>query len=99
MRRGTTPTHEFTTDINLTSAEVLFITYKQGEKKIIEKDIGAVDIAEDKVTTSLTQEETLKVKPAGTVKIQIRARLEDGSAVASNIMTASPEDILKDGVI
>lgn len=99
MRRGTTPTHEFTTDINLTSAEVLYITYKQDGKSIIEKDIGEVDIAAEKVTTRLTQEETLKVKPAGTVKIQIRARLEDGSAVASNIMTASPEDILKDGVI
>ena len=99
MRRGTTPTHTFTTDVNLTTAEVLYITYEQGDKEIIEKDIDDVTIASDKVTTTLTQEETLKVKPHGTVKIQIRARLANGEAVASNIMTASPEDILKDGVI
>lgn len=99
MRRGTTPTHEFKTDTDLTNAEVLYITYKQGEKKIIEKDIDSVSVETDKVTTSLTQEETLSVAPYGTVKIQIRARLADGTAVASNIMSASPEDILKDGVI
>lgn len=99
MRRGTTPTHEFSTDINLTSAEVLYITYKQDGKSIIEKDIDAVDIEAEKVTTQLTQEETLKVQPHGTVKVQIRARLAGGEAVASNIMSASPEDILKDGVI
>lgn len=99
MRRGTTPTHEFVTDTDLTTAEVLYITYKQGDKKIIEKDIEAVTIEADKVTTKLTQEETLSVAPHGTVKVQIRARLADGGAVASNIMTASPEDILKDGVI
>ncbi len=99
MRRGTTPTHEFKTDTNLTSAEVLYITYEQGDTTIIEKDIDDVTIEAEKITTQLTQEETLKVKPHGTVKIQIRARLAGNDAVASNIMTASPEDILKDGVI
>lgn len=99
MRRGTTPTHKFTTDVDLTSAVVLYVTYTQGAKTIIEHDIDDCEIAADYIQTQLTQEETLKVADKSSVKIQIRARLADGEAVASNIMSASPEEILKDGVI
>ena len=37
MRRGTTPTHIFLTDIDLTDAEVIYLTYQMNGKTIMEK--------------------------------------------------------------
>ena len=36
MYRGTTPTNVFRTDVDLSNASVLFITYKQGGKLVLE---------------------------------------------------------------
>ena len=34
MIRGTTPTHVFRTDADLSDAEVVYVTYQQGSKKL-----------------------------------------------------------------
>ena len=47
----------------------------------------------------LTQQGTLKLNAFMPVAIQIRMRTNDGNAVASNIITTSVGQILKDGVI
>ena len=99
MRRGTTPKHTFTTDIDLTGAEVMYITYKQGDTVIMEKAIEDVTIASDNVEIALTQEETLAFAEYSRVSIQIRVRFPDGQAIASNIMETTAEKILKEGVI
>lgn len=99
MRRGTTPTHIFTTDIDLTQAEVVYLTYKQGGEIVLEREVGSMEIAADKLTVELTQEETLGFTTVGQVHIQIRARYPDGSAIASNIISTTADEILKDGVI
>lgn len=99
MRRGTTPTHVFKTDIDLTTVEALFITYKQGSKTVLEKTIDDVTIETDKVTTELTQQDTLAMSSIGEVSIQIRAKFPDGTAVASQIMKRPAKEILKNGVI
>ena len=98
MRRGTTPTHTFTSDIDLRAATVLFITYSQKGHVVIEKSLEDVTINEDSVVTTLTQAETLRLI-TGDVNIQIRAGFEDGSRIASNIITTSAKMILKDGEI
>lgn len=98
MRRGTTPTITYNVDIDLTSALELYVTLKQGGVVVVEKTIADAEITDKAVTITLTQEETLKLDP-GQVFMQIRAKMPDGSALASNIMIGDVEQILKNGVI
>ena len=59
MHRGTTPINIFRTDVDLTNASVLFITYKQNGKVILEKSIDEVKIQNNIVSVYLSQKETL----------------------------------------
>lgn len=97
--RGTTPTHNFEVDIDLTPAEAIFITYKQGSKTILEKDISSITATADTLTVELTQEDTLVFKANKDVEMQIRARFLDGHAIKSNIMVTDVSRVLKEGVI
>lgn len=96
--RGTTPLHIITTDVDLSDAVVIYVTYKQKRDVVLEKTKEDMEVSADGLRIHLTQEETLKFK-ASDVRIQIRARFEDGSAIASNIMVASIDEILKEGEI
>ena len=98
MYRGTTPTNIFTVDVDLTDAEVIYITYKQAGVVVIEKDIDDITVAVDSLTVKLTQEETLGFKDRD-VEVQIRARYPNGDAIASNIIKTTAKNILKEGVI
>lgn len=98
MRRGTTPTISYNVDIDLTSALELYITLKQDGLVVIEKSIEDVTITSESISIALTQEETLNLVP-GKVLMQIRAKMPDGAALASNIMMGYVEQILKNGVI
>ena len=97
MRRGTTPTITITTDISLADASNLYVTFKQGDHVVIEKTLDDVAVTPETVICVLTQSDTLALKD-GLVRFQIRATLGD-STVASNIMTASVDEILKGGEI
>lgn len=98
MRRGTTPTITITTDIDLTAASNLFVTFKQGDNVVFEKTLKDVAVTEKHVVCDLTQEDTLMLK-YGVVRFQIRATLADSSKVASNIMVTNADEILKGGAI
>lgn len=95
MRRGTTPTITIQTDIDLTEYSV-WVTFEQGT---VQKDFIPTKSADGKeLEVTLTQEDTLAFSK-GDVKIQIRAVDEGGTAIASNIMTAKVNELLKEGVI
>lgn len=98
MRRGTTPTITITTDIDLSNAINLFVTFKQGYRIAFEKTLEDVAVTENSVVCELEQNDTLALKD-GMVRFQIRATLADSSKVASNIMCASVDEILKGGAI
>ena len=98
MRRGTTPIITITTDIDLTNASNLFVTFRQGAYKRIEKTLEDVTVESDKITFSLSQKETLLLEAGTPVDVQIRATLGD-SKLASNIMTTNVEAVLKHGEI
>lgn len=98
MKRGTTPVNTFKTNIDLTGATV-FVTYSQRGRVILEKTGADVEISEDAVVTRLTQRDTLGFDAIQKVSIQIRYVFPDGTAGASNIMTADVGEILKDGEI
>lgn len=104
MKRGTTPTNTFTVDLDLTQAQVLYITYEQGGRTVIEKTLEDVTITPgsgknpETLSVSLSQTDTLRLKN-GAVDIQIRARFPNGEAIASDVMTVPVDVILKEGVI
>lgn len=98
MFRGTTPTNTFTTNLDLSTAEVIYITYQQNGQDIIEKNINDITFGEGSLSVELTQEDTLKLSDRE-VLIQIRAKFSNGKAVASNIIKTPAKMILKDGVI
>ncbi len=98
MKRGTTPTNTFKTNIDLTGATV-FVTYAQGGKTVLEKAGEDLEITEEAVAVRLSQEDTLAFSASQRVSIQIRCVFPDGTACASNIMSADVGGILKDGVI
>lgn len=98
MRRGTTPTLTISTDIDLTEASNFYLTFKQGDRVCFEKTLDDVTITEDSVSVWLTQTETLALKDGRMVSFQIRATLGD-QKVASNIMTAKVDAVLKGGEI
>ena len=104
MRRGTTVTNTFGVDVDLTDAAAIYITYKQAGYTIIEKTIDDITITEDAqgrqtLSVDLSQVDTLAFAAAIPVQIQIRARLIDNTALASNIINTNVGEILKDGVI
>lgn len=99
IRKGTTPTHIFNTNVDLTEAVALYVTYKQGGRVVIEKDISECEVTSTNVTTKLTQADSLKLNETQTVEMQIRARFSDGTAIASNIMESDAGRVLKGGEI
>ena len=98
MIRGTTPTNIFNVDADLTTASAVYITYEQDGVTAFEKTLEDILVEANKLTVTLTQEETLSLKEKD-VRIQIRAKYPDGSAIASNIIITTAGAILKKGVI
>lgn len=100
--RGTTPINTFLTSIDLTEANVIYITYSQLGKIVIEKTKEDVtSMTETTLSVKLTQMETLRLKSEYPVQIQIRAGFggENGDRVKSNIMETTVDPILKGGTI
>lgn len=98
MRRGTTPVINIETDIDLSDATNLFVSFEQGKEIVVEKTLSDVTITEDAVSIHLTQEDTLKFADDKVVRVQLRCTLH-GEKLASNIMTAEVGEILKGGEI
>ena len=105
MRRGTTPIHTFKLKtkqgetLDLRSADVVYMTYKQAGKTIIEKTKDDMEITEDKVVINLSQTDTLAFSTISDVEVECRARFADEQAIASCIKKIPVCKILKEGVI
>ena len=99
MVRGTTPTLQFEFPFALTNVAELWVTLKQDNNIVLDKALADCELNGAVLTLRLTQQDTLKLNASLPVAIQIRMRTNDGNAVASNIITTSVGQILKDGVI
>ena len=99
MTRGTTPLLAFRVGFDTSEISKLYITISQYRKKVIEKDISNCQINGNMITTRLTQEDTLKLTPDILVEVQMRCLLDDGNAIASNIISCPAGRILKEGAI
>lgn len=99
IRRGTTPTHEFIPDMDLSGADVIYITYKQNGHTRVEKSIDDLEeLTPEKVVVKLTQKDTLSFTESD-VEIQIRAKFADGTAVACQVIVVPVDKVLKEGKI
>ena len=97
--RGTTPNQIFTVDADITQAEVVYLTYRQNNRNVLEKDKDDLEITKDSVSFRMSQEDSLKFDRNGAIAIQIRARFSDNTAIKSNIVQTSSDYLLKEGVI
>ena len=107
--KGCTAANTFDYPYNKSDTRVLYITYVQGGRTALEfvydedqeetENTVTFDDTAHVVSVFLTQEDTLSLKSRVQVEIQIRARVYEGDAVKSDIVTATVDTILKGGVI
>lgn len=101
MIRGTTPTLTFTTPYTANQIDSGYVTFKQLGRTVLEVLLSdeSVTIEDYLISLNLTQKQTLRFMQNTKCRIQIRAILNGGKAVASNIVEDSIEEILKEGEI
>ena len=101
MRRGTTPTLTFTTPYEARLIQSGYITFKQRGAVVLDIPLSdpSVAVEDEQISITLTQDQTLAMTTADVCRIQIRALLTSGKAVASNIVEDTVCPILKDGEI
>lgn len=98
MIRGTTPTHTFTTSIDLRGADKIDVTYKQGVVILAFTKADCV-ITDKSLAVTLTQEESFKFKTYGyRAEVQITAEIA-GKVLKSNVMTVDVSRSLKEEAI
>lgn len=96
---ATTPTLKFTLPFSTGTIAAGYITIAQSGSNIIEKPLSGWTCDGSTVTVKLTQKETMLLIPDANVEIQMRIRLNDGTAMASKIFNLTAERVLKDGEI
>ena len=96
---GTTPTLSFTLSFDPALLAEAWITLQQSPTDTITKTLSDCEIVGNKLSFTLTQEETLKLIPNAQILIQMRVRFADGSASASQVIRVDAAYILTGGVI
>ena len=96
---GTTPTLSFTLSFDPALLAEAWITLQQSAIDTITKTLSDCEINGNKLSFTLTQEETLKLIPDVQILIQMRVRFADGSAAASRVIRVDAAYILRGGVI
>lgn len=98
MRQGTTPTIQITiNDIDLNEMQNIYVVFEQNGY-ILKKESSDLEIEENTISVSLSQEETLNFKE-GTCNIQLRMITKGGVAIASPIKTTKVYRVLNKEVI
>ena len=85
MRRGTTPTHNFTLPFNTDVIKSCRVVYSQDGNVKLVKETEDVTLNENIITLTLTQEETFAFECTKYVDIQVRVLTLDGESLASEI--------------
>lgn len=97
---GATPKHTFKINADLREAEEIWITYKQGRHIRLNKTLSdGIEVEEKSISVKLSQEDTLLFSREQDVKIQIRARFDDGTAIASTVIHTTASECLRQEVI
>lgn len=99
IARGCTCKNVFSIPFDGGNIEKLFITYQQGGKMVLEKELADCEFSDGTVSVELSQEDTLVFVHGVVIKIQIRVKLKDGTVTKSNIIDTYADQILKNEVI
>lgn len=96
--RGTTPTFQFTfKTIDVNNITTAYLSLKQSNGLLIEKD--SPTIADNKLSWTLTQEETLSMNPDNNGILVCDWKTTDGTRGRSEAIKFDVEDTIKDEVI
>lgn len=100
MIRATTPTHSFELPFNYEEfVSKILITYKQGDKIVLEKTENDITFDGNVVSFEFTQEETLLFDKDIMVDIQVRVLTKGGQSLASQVWHKPIDDVLNDKVL
>ena len=99
MIRATTPTHTFNIPFASEIISDILVTYKQGEKIVLEKRKADLTNSGTEWSYRLTQSETASFTAGEAVLIQIRVTTLGGEAVASDIYKLAVNQVLNDEVL
>lgn len=99
MYRGTTPTHIFNIPFNVSNITALQIIYAQNDEVIILKTKEDCVLEDQTITTTLTQEDTLKFNCGLKVQLQVRVLTTSGDALASKVKIIDVGKCLNDEVL
>lgn len=99
MIRGTTPTHTFTLPFDVSQVAKVKIIYAQDDEVVIEKVTNDCELNGTTITTTLTQEDTLKFDHKKAVQIQVRVLTDRKEALASVIEKVGVSQLLDNEVL
>ena len=99
MYRYTTPTLQFDLPIETKALEECYVTIKQSEGVLIEKQLAEMTAEDKTLKVTLTQEETALLKANEYMYVQLRCKDSNANAYASKIFKIAAEQVLKEGVI
>ena len=106
MIRGTTQVLTFDIGMNVNEVSQLWLTFSHSNKinsEIFTKTKEDVTLSGTTLVVELSQEDTLELNQYNLnnkiVYIQLRALLNDGQALASDIVEVTVQHLLKGGVI
>lgn len=100
MTRGTTPTYiiNFEETVDFSTVASWLVTFSQMGHELLSLDNPIVDLTENTLTITLTQEQTLLFQK-GVASIQVRGMFGDGVAFASNIGCVPINPVLDERVL
>lgn len=99
MIRGTTPTHKFNISFSADRIKDIRITYAQDGETVVEKGNNDCSMEGNVITTSLTQEETLRFHEKRPVELQIKVLTKEDNVLATRVYTLNVDRVLNEEVL
>ena len=99
MIRGTTPTHIFRLPFSVLAIQDVRVIYAQRDEQILVKETADCTLEGNRISVTLTQEDTFKFDHSKCVQIQLRVSTAGGQVLASQIKHIDVEKCLDSEVI
>lgn len=99
MRKGTTPKLFFDLPFDTSAISRVRVVFAFNNEPILVKEEKACSFSGNRITISLTQEETFLFKCDTNYQVQVRVRLKGGDVISSDIMILPVERCLDKEVI
>ena len=97
--RGCTCTAYYDFPFKEDDVDVLYVTYEQANHIVFEKTIDDCTFLDGEIEVKLGQDDTILLQEKIRIRMQIRGKLNDGSTFKSDVVEASTDELIKEGVI